>query len=41
MCRGDIFHEEVEKLETKAVEKSIETEDEKLAEESSRFCFGD
>ena len=28
---------EVEKLETKAVEKSIETEDEKLAEESSRF----
>ena len=35
------FHEEVEKLETKAVEKSIETEDEKLAEEGSRFCFGD
>ena len=31
---------EVEKLETKAVEKSIETEDEKLAEESSRFFFG-
>ena len=31
------FHEEVEKLETKAVEKSIKTKDEKLAEEDSRF----
>ena len=29
------FHEEVEKLETKAVEKSIKTKDEKLADDKS------